>query len=376
MQLGHTLVRHLRILALVPLLALASSALAADLTLAPWLLADEDLHRVVPQEDGIGVMCAGQVDWIANPGDREVRVSAQTDQTVMLGDDGVTVGVITHREGAADYAPTASFELRDGTGKIVWALGATDDVTYAISRTGAVVGMSLNVNIAKHNTLHFYGPGGYLLAEVEVPYLLGGSYEPDGGMFFATTAVSGLHAFDVDGREAWHLLDARLFTAAPGGEHVAAVTGAGRLQLIRRGIGVALIDLGGLLVRRIAIAPDGSRVAVAGKHEIRVYSGSDLSLQWNTVLENKTLAFTSVDIAAEMGWLLAGVARDLGRSVPVEARHPEGEVRAYDASGQMLHSAHLEFPIWNIWTPTAILDRSGKAATITTRRAVYRTVLP
>jgi hypothetical protein len=97
----------------------------------------------------------------------------------------------------------------------------------------------------------------------------------------------------------------------------------------------------------------------------------------NTVrLENESLSWTSIDLASDGGWLVAGVARSLGLSAPVASRHPDGEVRAYDASGNLIHRAPMEFPAWNIWTPTIKLDQTGTEATVTTRRAIYRTVLP
>jgi hypothetical protein len=184
-----------------------------------------------------------------------------------------------------------------------------------------------------------------------------------------------LLAFDAAGVELWRLPEARLFDASPGAETVALIAGD-RLQLARDGRVTAQTDLSGFLARRIALAPDGRRVAVISRDELRVYAAGTLDLLWTTTIDAERYAFTSVDLAADDGWLLAGVARDLGSAVAAETRHPQGEVRAYDAAGALCHQTRLEFPAWNIFTPTVILDPSGAAATITTRRAAYRTVLP
>ncbi len=257
----------------------------------------------------------------------------------------------------------------------MWKTGETEDVTYSISRNGVVVGMMLNINIPERNALHFYDGAGRILAQVEVPYLETGRFEPRGNVYLAQSARDGLRAFEgATGRELWSVPDVRLFAATDDARDVAAVGGSS-VRIIRNGAVGASVPTGGLLIRRIAIAPDGSRIAIAGKHEIRVYDGSGTRLA-SISTGNEALSWTSVDVAAGGGWILAGVARDLGPAFGDDRRHPDGEVRAYDASGALVHSASLTFPIWNIWTPTVRFDRSGMAATITTRRAVYRTVLP
>jgi hypothetical protein len=296
-------------------------------------------------------------------------------QTLFLGDDGDRFGIATHREGAADFAPTAAFELRDRNGDLIWRIGSTEDVTYVISKGGAVVGMSLNINIPEHNLLHFYGDGGMLEAEVRVPHLTGGRFDPSGSIFLAMSATDGLLAFDSHGIELWRTANARMVASPPGGGRI-AVLGDDVLRIVAQGRTTATAPLDRLLVRRLAIAPDGSRVAIATKHEIRIYDGGNLNLLVAIPLEDRALSWTSVDLGSANGWLVAGVARDLGSGHAPAERHPDGEVRAYDPTGRLVHQATLEFPIWNIWTPTVILDSTGLGLTVTTRRAVYRTVLP
>ncbi len=376
MRHGNAARRYLSLLVLTPLLLWAAAASAADLHLAPRLEAKEDLSRVVPRTDGnTAVMRGGAIDRISTSG-RATRVAtAEANQTLILGDDGATIGVVTHRDGAADFAPTATFELIAADGQPIWTIGETEDVTYVISKTGTVVGMSLNINVAERNRLHFYGSSGEQVAEISVPYLEGGRFDPAGEIFLSMSSTEGLAAFDAHGAEIWYTPDVRLFAATAGAKEV-AVLGQSGLRLLREGQVVATHDLGGLLVRRLAIAPDASRVAIAAKHEIRVYRGTDLLQLWDAWLETEHLAYTSIDIASAGGWVLAGVARDLGRGAPAEERHPDGEIRAYDAAGHVQHRAAMTFPAWNIFTPTVRLDATGKAATVSTRRAVYHTVLP
>ena len=376
MRLGLGVSDLRRIAALGVLLSLAAAASAGDLVLVPQVIQDQDLLKVAPTGEGsIAVLHQGGVDLVQPGGAHAVLARPSAGEVLFLSDEGWFIGVATYREGAADFAPTASFELRDRTGKVLWRTGPTEDVNYVISKGGTVVGMSLNINVPQHNRLHFYNTDGTQAAEVEVPYLESGRFDPEGGVFLALSTAEGLKAFDPSGTELWTVQGARMFAAAPGGERV-AVLGDGWLSVVHNGSQIASIPLDEILVRRIAIAPDGSRVAIAGKQEIRVYNGESLTTLWTRRLEEGGLAWTSVDVGVQGRWLLAGVARDLGEGVAVEKRHPAGEVRAYDASGQLAHRAPLEFPVWNIWTPTVLLDRSGAAATITTRRAVYRTVLP
>ncbi|MBM3317717.1 MAG: hypothetical protein FJY75_07675 [Candidatus Eisenbacteria bacterium] len=371
----HALASGGPLLGLALLLATAAPGLAAELSLTTLIAGDEDLLQVVPRPDGgLGVLRQAGVGRLAPNGAWLAAETAEPGQTLHLGDDGDLVGVVTHRAGAADFAPTARFELRDARGRLLWSLGETEDVGYSISVRGAVVGKSLNINAPERNALHFYGRGGTLAAEAVVPHLLGGRFSADGGLYFAQSASTGLIAFDAGGAELWRRDGVRLFDATPDGRLTVAVHGE-RLELLDSGRPVARADLTGLLVRRVAIAPDGARIAVAGREELRVYDGN-LRPLWRDSLRDQGLAFTSVDLAAGDGWLLAGLARDLGPRVAVEERHPDGVVRAYDARGALRHEARLAFDAWNIFTPTAILDDTGKTLTITTRRAVYRTTLP
>ncbi len=373
----HQGVRRLRPPGLLALsiVALAVSASAADLVLEPVMISDQDLLRVVPREDGmIAVLQMGSVEVVSPAGARVRDFAAGEGERFYLADDGARIGVLRHRAGAADFAPAERFELRDAAGMPLWSIGPTEDVSFAISARGTVVGLGLNVNVPQRNQLRIYGPEGARVAEIAIPGLLGGEFDAEGNVFFALSSSAGLLAIDVAGQELWRLPGVRLFAPAPGGEVVAAV-GEGWLKLVRAGEVAATADLGDLLVRRVAIAPDGRRVAIAGRSTLRAYDNA-LGLSWQVDLGDAALGFTALDLAGGDGWLLAGVARDLGPGVPVEQRHPDGEIRAYDARGAWQHTARLDFSVWNIWTPTVALDSSGRSATIITRRAVLRTVLP
>jgi hypothetical protein len=362
--------------ALVLLSSPAGTALAAELRLTPLLDSPEDLVRVVPLAQGGAALLDQRGIDVVRPGEARVSVvRASEGQRVVIADGGGFYGIITHRDGPADFAPTKSFELRSMDGALVWSMGATEDVTYAISSTGAVVGLSLNINTPERNSLHFYGAGGVVNATKTIPILTGGKFDADGRVFTAQSATGGIQVFDPIGTPLWAVDDAKMSATTPGGQ-MTAVLRTGSLRLLRAGISIAEVPIeSDFLVRRIAIAPDGSRTAIAGKHEIRVF---DSALAPTAVIQSGADAFswTSIDVAPSNGWILACVARDLGPTTPVDHRHPDGEVRAYDASGALVHRASLRFGAWNIFTPTAILDRSGRAATITTRRSVYRTVLP
>jgi hypothetical protein len=358
------------------LLVAFSNAMATELRVTPLISGEEDIAKVAMRPDGgVGILRTAGVDFVRADGTRLSIARTEEGEIPYLADGGEFVGIARYRPGAADFTPTASFELHDARGRVIWKTGETEDVTYAISRNGAVVGMSLNINVPGRNALHFYDRAGAIVASAEVPYLESGRFDPSGEIFFGVSARDGLRAFDSAGRALWSVPDCRLFAATEGARDV-AVIGQGNLRLVRNGTLAAAISLGDLLVRRVSIAPDGSRIAIAGKHEIRVYAGTSLTILWSTRTGDDALSWTSLDVAAADGWLMAGVARDLGPSVEVDRRHPDGEVRAYDAAGSLVHRAGLTFPIWNIWSPTVVIDRSGKAATITTRRAVYRTVLP
>jgi hypothetical protein len=364
------------LLALIALLASFQPASAVRLTLEPYIEAEQDLMQVTPCSDGtVGVLQMGQVSLLRLGGELVGRATAAPGERLYLSDAGGYVGVVRARQGGADFAPTESFELRNAAGHTLWRSGQTEDVSYAISAGGRVVGLSLNINAPERNLLHFYDERGAQISEVSVPHLLGGRFDSQGRVYLAHSALDGLRVFDLQGTEIARLPGARLFAVTPGGRTIVAVGDEG-LALMRGGEIVARTSLRGLLARRIAIAPDGSRIAVVGRHELRVYDGADLALQWEATTADRELVFTSVDLAAEDGWLLAGVARDLGPDYTADQRHPAGEIRAYDARGRQLHVALMTFPIWNIWTPTALLDESGRTATITTRRAVYRTDLP
>jgi len=354
----------------------AAGAFATELALVPVTLGGDDIARVVMRADGgIATQHADAIDLFQRDGGRTSIARAEEGEVLHLSDGGSFVGVALHWEAGEDFAPTETFELRGANGRVLWKTGRTEDVTYVISKDGDVVGMTLNINVPERNKLHFYGAMGATVAEVLVPYLEVGRFDPSGRVLLAVSARDGLHAFDQTGVEAWSIQDVRLFAATDGARAV-AVLGAGSLRIVRDGAVAATIPLDDLLVRRIAIAPDGSRIALAGKHEIRVYDGRTLAPLWTARTERDDLSWTSVDVAAANGWLMAGVARDLGPSVDTDRRHPDGEIRAYDAAGALAHRAALTFPIWNIWSPTVLIDRSGKGATVTTRRAVYRTVLP
>ncbi len=349
---------------------------AAELALEPILQSAMDQQRIVITPGGGAAVLLQDAILQADPGREPVSVAVcAADQSLALSDDGSAYGVTTHRHGAADFAPTATFTLRSATGDQIWSIGETEDVAYAISSQRRVVGLSLNINTARRNRIHFYGPDGRMLRDAAVPYGLGGRFSAQGNVFFAPSAQDVLYAFDADGRSLWTMQGVRLFASTPDGSVVAA-TGEGHLKLIENGQLRASLDLGDLLVRRIAIAPAGDRIAIAGKHEVRVYRTRGLVQLWRAESGDPALAITSVDIADHGRWTAVGVARDLGPEAGLNQRHPDGEVRVYDADGAQRHQASLAFDVWNIFSPTAVLAEDGASMTITTRRAVYRADLP
>lgn len=368
-------------LLLPPLLALAAwwltlPAGASELTLAPVLQSPVDLHQIVAREDGsVAALQAAALLVAGAPGTEPVAVARRAEgQSLVLGDDGAVYGVISHLHAAADFAPAGSFELRRLDGARLWSLDATDDVAFAISSNQRVVGLSLNINTAERNRFHFYDHGGRLLREQVVPFALGGHFCADGSIFFVPTGQHELHAFDADGRLRWSAAGVQLFATTPAGERVAAL-GDGRLRLLEEGREMAATPVD-ILVRRIAIAPDGLRIAIAGKQEARVFDAADLSWLWSVPAGRGDLNFTSIDIAAGGGPVALGLAEDAGPAVAPDQRHRRGEVRVLDGRGQPVHRVPLAFAAWNIFTPRVRFDASGAAITVTTRRAVYRALLP
>jgi len=356
-------------------LGIAPDVMGAELTPEPQWISDVDIQRVVDTPDGgFAIQRRGAVELLYVSGAHEVRLSASDGQSLYMSDDGVYCGIATHRHGAADFAPTAAFELQDANGAIVWRSGASDDVAYTISNDGDVVGMRLNINIPDQNQLTFYGDRGDVIAKVVVPHLTGGRFDSSGERYFAMSALGGITAFDRAGSALWQFPGARLFATTQDGRTVATVDGE-RLHVLLDGAPIASRRLDEPLVRRIAISPDGSRVAIAERQAIKVYRATDLDLLWTADSGAPNQVFTSVDIAGDDGWVVAGVARDLGRHAPAERRHPDGEVRAYDVTGTQIHHMPMEFDVWNIWTPTAILG-SEDVMTVTTRRGIFQAVLP
>ncbi|MBD3161547.1 MAG: hypothetical protein GF346_04930, partial [Candidatus Eisenbacteria bacterium] len=203
-----------------------TGALAGELALETLHRSDLDLDRVIERTDGsFGLLRGGRIEALGSDRALTLLRESQEGQTLFLSEGGSWIGVATHREAAAGLAPTASFRLLDAAGDPAWEIGPTEDVAYAISRQGAVVGMTLNLHVPDRNALRFYTDGGRLAAEVPVPGLLGGRFDADGAIFFAVSASEGLWAFDPVGTERWAIPEVRLFDAAPGGRFVAAIAG-------------------------------------------------------------------------------------------------------------------------------------------------------
>ncbi len=368
--------RPREVLFLAALLMASSLSSAADLELRELARFDDDLFlaAIGPSQD-VTVLRAAAIDRL-EAGTAPASLARSVEgQRLFLAPSGAFYGKLTHRPGAADFTPTERFELHEAGGRLVWAIEQTEDVSYAISSRGGVVGLQLNVNIPRENRLRFYGEAGERVAEVSIPHLLGGSFDPEGRRFLAVSGSEGTVGFDLAGRVVWSVPGGRL-VAASSGAGIVAVAGPDRITVIRDDRVGANADLGGLLVRRIAVAADGSRIAIAGKHEIRLYDSANLLETGRIETGSESLAWTSIDFSPGADRIAAGLARDLGPAAPAERRHPDGEVRVYGADGALLHSAAMSFAHWNIFTPTALWRSSGDALTITTRRAVYETVLP
>lgn len=350
-------------------------AIAAELQLQTIATFDEDLIFAATRASGdVAVLRAGAIDRLEDGAAPAPVARATEGQRLFLASDGSHYGVSTHRAGAADFAPAERFELHAADGALLWSIGPTQDVSFVISNHGAVVGLQLNVNIAAQNQVHFYGDNGTLLAEMRVPRLLGGAFDPDGQIFVAVSGSHGAIGFDLSGKQIWTVPGGRLTAAAPAAGTV-AIVGSGRLTIVKDGQVSESVELGDLLIRRVAVSADGGRVAIAAKQEIRLYDAMPLREVQKIESGSPSLAWTSIDFSPDGGKIAAGVARELGAAVPIERRHPDGEVRVYSIDGDLLFNGSIAFTHWNIFTPTVLWRPSGNALTITTRRAVYQTAL-
>jgi len=348
---------------------------AAEPHLTPLATGDTDIDRVVQFRDGlIGIISGARVSFVSPDGTPVKKLILEPDQRIFPGDAGSYYGIARHRYEKADFPPADSFTLYDSSDSEQWSIGPGNDVCFVVSSRGDVVGMRLNINTPDRNSLHFHGSGGSLMREVALPYATGGRFSRNGSVFFALSTTEGLVAYNENGIREWRIPEVRLFAATADGARVSLVVDD-ELLISGHGVIAARSGLEGLLVRRLAIAPDGSRIAVAGRDELRVYD-STLTMLWRHSLAGTDHVFTSVDVASARGRLLAGTARDLGSGIPVSDRHPDGEVLVFDGEGMICQRIPLVFSSWNIFTPTARFTEKEECAVISTRRSVYLLEMP
>lgn len=277
------------------------------------------------------------------------------------------VATVKFEEGNTEFVPLAGFELRDETGRLMYARSGDRHTVLDISDAGVVVGADFNGPVSGEARLVFYDPAGNPKGRAEIGFYNQRAFSADGSRFCVLDGRAGLRVFTAEGRELCNLGPGNRFAVSANGRLIALARDE-EILLFDEGRPAGRIAIGSPFVRQMAFSADGSRLAFIDRHRLRLLRVADARVEFEFMPEETGLDFVSLDISPDGKFVLAGL--DNGRRGSPD-RHRRGLAVLLDAAGQVIWQQSLEYEGWNISLP-AVRFEPGQTFEVRTAEKVLR----
>jgi hypothetical protein len=301
---------------------------------------------------------------------KKTLLDLNSNERAFLSSGGAKYGVIDY-EGAGEMATVARMTMYAEDGAVLWLVSHHPANDLVPLESGGAVAMHRNINVLD-NFIYFFDTQGSLLKEMKIPALGEVKASKAGSRILVNSGKRGTLLCDDRGNILAEMGSAYRTALSNDGLWVALLYGS-EFRVFREGALILNGELNGEIIRGASFAADSRILAAFTDHSFYLLSipeGRILSSQQLDV--GGQLSFTSVEMSPDGGLTATGVERDLGPGVVGPQRHPDGEIRLYDRSGNLLYRKQITYSHWNTTTPRVHFSADGKTLVVLTRDEVIK----
>jgi len=299
------------------------------------------------------------------------HLSFANNERCFVAENGACYAVIGF-EGNADVVSAAAVRMYTSDGSLLWTMERHQLNDLIVLPDGGAVAAHRNINIKSH-PVFFINSSGSLIRQIKVPSLGQILASPTGDRILINSGTEGAFLYDKEGDLLARLDNAYRMSFSDDGRYCALLYGP-NLKIYHDGSLVYESSLGGELPRGISFNGDNTQIAAFTDHHLFLLAIPSGKVLLERQLDpSDQLSFTSVDLTSDSKFIAVGIEHDLGSSVKGPERHPDGMVRLYNATGDILLTKEVSYSAWNTMTPKVKFDSTDKNLYVMTRDEVLKT---
>jgi hypothetical protein len=308
----------------------------------------------------------------------EISQSAlASNQGLASSGDGKFFGITTFSENTpSGFLGADKFELYSADGTKIWEASRPPVADFYVSnQANWIVGVA-NGGDGPQSSLIFYNHAGDSVSSIKIGFLQGIFFSSDGKRIFVNSAKDGLISFGSNMDSTTGSLETinygpcDNFAASSSGENVVTFS-QGSFNFFYRGNQTGSYSHPDILVRKMALSPEGKYLAFLDKKNLYLLETSTGKLLWQYILDKPELSFVSLDVTGNANRIIVGVDFDKGKKEVPEDRHTNGFVYLLDRSGKTVWTREFTYKLWGANFPKAQFSSDGTDFSVLTREKVY-----
>lgn len=365
----------------IALILISLFSVNAALALNPELILEKSVEgkRVLGNvADGDLILASSEGIRMLSATGMELSQSAlESNQGLVSSGDGKFFGITSFSENSpSGFLGADKFGLYSADGTKLWESTHPPVADFYVSNQAHwIVGVASGGD-GPESGLVFYDHAGDSVSSIKIGFLQGIFFSPDGKRIFVNSAKDGLVAFASNKDSANGSLEKTSFgpcdnfAASSSGENVVTFY-EGSLNLFYRGNRTGSYTKPGILVRKMALSPDGKYLGFIDKKSLSLLETGNGKLLWQYFLDKPELSFVSLDVAGNASQIIVGVDFDKGKKEDPEARHTNGFVYLLDRSGKSVWTKEFTYKLWGANFPKAQFSADGTGFSVLTREKIY-----
>lgn len=297
--------------------------------------------------------------------------SLKGNQKVFASPNGHYWGAATFIDRSATLLSVTDFVLYDPSGKMLYKLKDPGVLRFILNDKAAdMVGIAGTEGLPL-TTLKFYDESGSVKKELDITNYLGGEFCPDGNLFFALSADSGLYSFNPDGEKAFRINVGRHYAVSRDGRLVLACD-RGKLLLyyndnMTNSVHIPLSD-----PRAIMISDDARLALVMSRDKLICFQLPELNILWEYSSADPQYHFNSCDFHPQKRLFALGIAIDNGPDFSFSDRFNSGRVEVISYEGQKIGAAEVFYDSWSNGFPKVCFSDQGDSIWVLTHYDLFR----
>jgi hypothetical protein len=348
-----------------------SSLIADEFTLEKIIEWPEKTNQYGSPGDYIYLANASSVQVFTSDSVRILKRKLKRFQKMYSSPSGLYWGVAKRSEKSGLAPVVSEFSVYAPSGGLIYTIKNPAAMIFILSdKASNIVGVAGTEGLPE-TQLRFFNESGDFTSEYTISNYLGGKFCPDGTVFFAHSADSGLYVFKPDGSLIHRLQIGRYYASSRDGKLVVALT-QGKIELFYQSSRTSFTAMETIEPVQILLSDDNKYTLLLTEKKAVCYSLPKLDISWEYTLDNSSEYFSSCDYSPEAGKFAVGVAIDNGPDHSFTERFTNGRVEIINLDGEISGWGQLVFVSWSKGFPRVEFSYPGTACWVIGHNDIHK----